>query len=248
MSATEFAANLSTVDENATYYSLTLTADEAGHPQINTQTQFVGFGSKPLWELRVASPVDAHKMRAAWALVKQASIVVNNEAALAYFRSRGGNAVIEETLLQEHFGQLLEPVECAPSRFGEGARPISAVTSAQLRHAPTLKHRTSILTRDQFRCKGCGQRPADDFNVQLHVHHVRPHGQGGLTEDENLLTLCHTCHNGLDPHYEPQLLDMIPDGLGVPLEKIRRKIDEFELGVHRYRDHVAAVLLASNSD
>ena len=38
------------------------------------------------------------------------------------------------------------------------------------------------------------------MDVELYVHHVKPWGEGGLTVEENLVTLCHTCDKGLDPH------------------------------------------------
>jgi hypothetical protein len=36
---------------------------------------------------------------------------------------------------------------------------------------------------------------------------------GGLTEIDNLITLCHTCHIGLDPHFELGLYGLMSDGL-----------------------------------
>jgi hypothetical protein len=67
-----------------------------------------------------------------------------------------------------------------------------------------------VIRRDDFRCRICGRRAADYVDIELHVHHIRPHGMGGLTEAGNLITLCHTCHTGLDPHYEARLLSMMP--------------------------------------
>ncbi len=65
------------------------------------------------------------------------------------------------------------------------------------------------MQRDDFRCRVCGRRAADYVDVELHIHHIRLWAQGGLTQDENLITLCHTCHKGLDPHYNPKLFDLI---------------------------------------
>ena len=39
-------------------------------------------------------------------------------------------------------------------------------------------------------------------DIELHVHHIVPWGNGGITEIENLVTLCSTCHDGLDPHFD----------------------------------------------
>jgi HNH endonuclease len=67
----------------------------------------------------------------------------------------------------------------------------------------------------------------------LHVHHIRPHGTGGLTEIDNLITLCHTCHIGLDPHLELGLYGMLPGGL--PLGDIDRNNHHYLEGVQRHR-------------
>jgi len=68
-----------------------------------------------------------------------------------------------------------------------------------------------IVQRDLYRCRICGRRPADYVDLELHVHHIRPFARDGLTIEENLITLCHTCHAGLDPHFRPQLFDLRPE-------------------------------------
>jgi HNH endonuclease len=45
------------------------------------------------------------------------------------------------------------------------------------------------------------------------VHHIRPWATGGLTEEQNLICLCHTCHSGLSPHDEPGLFSLIGRGI-----------------------------------
>ena len=236
----ELVAELGRIDDDSVYYALTLTASPEGVVQWNTQTQFVGSGSRPMWEMRAASPVIPENMRYLWSGVGERSIVVNSERALMFFMRSGGNAVIAEPLFKEWFGKLLEPVECVPTRLGEGIRSRVTATPAQLQHAPSRKIRMEILKRDEFRCKACGQRPSEDVNVILHVHHVRPFGQGGLTEIHNLLTLCQTCHTGLDPHFEFQLLSMVPDGLVAPDFRAATPSSDFAGGVRRYREVVAA--------
>jgi hypothetical protein len=62
-----------------------------------------------------------------------------------------------------------------------------------------------ILNRDKRRCKICGASPANNEHVELNLHHIYPHGKGGLTEEENLITICRTCHKGLDPHIDLSL-------------------------------------------
>lgn len=49
--------------------------------------------------------------------------------------------------------------------------------------------RQEILKRDSFKCRECG------FQKNLTVHHVTPKYAGGLDEQENLITICASCHN-----------------------------------------------------
>lgn len=45
-----------------------------------------------------------------------------------------------------------------------------------------------VLERDGWRCQCCG-RPSE-----LQVHHISPRGRLGDDAEDNLITLCHTCH------------------------------------------------------
>lgn len=233
-------AELTHVDASATYYALTLTATEDGRIQTQTQTRWAGPGSKRMWEMRVPSLVDPEKMRSAWETIGQTSVVVGSAATMALFARIGGNAVVEASLFSRWFRRLLEPRECVPNRFGEEIRTVESVGTAQLKHAPAKKLRMDVLRRDDFRCRVCGRSPDDYVDLELHVHHVRPWGEGGLTEESNLLTLCHTCHTGLDPHFELRLLGKIPDGVvsSPGLSALSEQRREFDAAVQRYRDLV----------
>ena len=59
-----------------------------------------------------------------------------------------------------------------------------------------LRLRFMILRRDHFRCVACGQSPATDNSVKLHVDHIKPWSKGGQTIAQNLQTLCQTCNLG----------------------------------------------------
>lgn len=56
-------------------------------------------------------------------------------------------------------------------------------------------------------------------DVELHVHHAIPWGQGGITEEANLITLCKTCHDGLDPHYDQSLTEYFKEKYPKPNAK-----------------------------
>ena len=51
--------------------------------------------------------------------------------------------------------------------------------------------RQMILARDNYRCQCCKGKEHDD---QLEVHHIIFKSNGGTDDENNLLTVCHTCH------------------------------------------------------
>ncbi len=48
-----------------------------------------------------------------------------------------------------------------------------------------------IFDRDGWRCRSCNSRN------NLHAHHIVYRSQGGEDTDENICTLCESCHSGL---------------------------------------------------
>ncbi|KBZ60667.1 hypothetical protein K875_03614 [Mycobacterium [tuberculosis] TKK-01-0051] len=189
-------------------------------------------------EMRRASQVHPLNMRNLWRGIGQGSVVVNSEVSLAMFIRLGGNAIIEESIFTRWFPSLLEPKECVPGRAGEGVRSVESIEGPALKKAVRPKLRMDVLRRDNFRCRICNRSPDAYGDIELHVHHVQPWGDGGLTEPSNLLTLCDTCHKGLDPHLEIRLLEKIPDGVIHP--SASEVVDgEFGIGVQRYRELVA---------
>jgi hypothetical protein len=232
------------VDDALEYFAFTLTAGPQGQPVFEYQSQWVGQGSKRMRELRAASLVHPHKMRHLWTEMGQASVVVTDAQTMAVFLRIGGNALIAEDVAKQYLPDLLGPRECVPSPLGRGPRSLSQIPQGALNHAPTQKLRTDVLRRDGFRCQGCGRRPADHVDITLHVHHVRPYGDGGLTEASNLLTLCSTCHQGLKPDFDMTLLELTPGALADEdaLDELAHDDGtKFREGVRRYRDKIAAL-------
>ena len=62
--------------------------------------------------------------------------------------------------------------------------------------------RYAVLSRDCFRCVGCGRSPATHLGVVLHVDHKIPFSKGGKTVFENLRTLCEDCNLGRGNRHE----------------------------------------------
>jgi hypothetical protein len=51
-----------------------------------------------------------------------------------------------------------------------------------------------VLDRDEYVCQNCKGKSKDS---SLHVHHIIFRSNGGSDEQENLITLCKTCHDSL---------------------------------------------------
>lgn len=53
-----------------------------------------------------------------------------------------------------------------------------------------------VLRRDNFKCIACGQNPATNPSIILHIDHIISWDKGGETIFENLQTLCSICNIG----------------------------------------------------
>ena len=201
----EILSEMMQFDETRDYYAFTFTANEAGVITFSTQTRWEGWADdEHRNEIRVPSLVKPEVMTKGWQLMKQPYLVVNKDEHYHLYSILGGNALVDADVLRRNEPQLLDPDIC--TRSGAlGFVTIKSLPKQAFVHAPTPKQRMRILKRDGFRCRICGRRPADYTDVELHIHHIRPFGAGGLTEDDNLITLCHTCHKGLEPHADSSI-------------------------------------------
>lgn len=232
------------IEDGASYYALTLTADETGNVVWSSFSGWVGRGSKTMWEMRAPSLVNPHRAQAAWKTALQPSVIVNDITSFGSFIRAGGNALVKQALAQRWLQDVLEPVECVSGSL-VGSRPLGGIPKASLNRAPSKKLRMDVLRRDDFRCRICGRRAADNVDIVLHAHHIRPYGLGGLTEASNLITLCHTCHCGLDPHFEVRLLGMVPQHFLYQAADIDYCLSGYEEGVRLYRRVSAPAMLSA---
>ena len=58
--------------------------------------------------------------------------------------------------------------------------------------------RRSVMRRDKYKCQKCGWsheewNPSDPRHLE--IHHMKHHAKGGTNAEENLLTLCTSCHD-----------------------------------------------------
>ncbi len=76
--------------------------------------------------------------------------------------------------------------------------PSKIVVNRSKRNIP-LGMRYKVLRKDNFQCIACG-RTTDD-GIKLHIDHKIPYSLGGLTELNNLQTLCDQCNIGKSNKY-----------------------------------------------
>lgn len=57
-----------------------------------------------------------------------------------------------------------------------------------------------VLIRDAYRCRKCFKDVSN--TKQRAVHHIVPLSKGGSNFKNNLMTLCHDCHEKEHPHME----------------------------------------------
>ncbi len=223
-----------TPDPKLEYYALTILLCESGSPEFSCFTGWVGYtDDQPRREIRKASIVHADRMLTAWKTMDEAGMVVNTPDDFCLFFAFGGHAVVEKTLAQTAIPEWLAPnVSVHVGQWGYASPGVLPKTAMQ--RATTPKLRMKVIKRDDFRCRVCGRNPKDYIDLELHVHHIRPWAVGGVTEETNLMTLCHTCHNGLDPHFEHALFRLLPNTHDNDrASTYRRKIFEYQLAVIR---------------
>jgi len=195
---------------------------------------WVGFAdAEPRVELRRFSLVKPEATAKAWQVLKMPFCVVNDVDDFVKWYVSGGHALVEKGLAEQLLPESFKPsptVQLGKLGF-TGTRDLP---DDVFKGAPSRKQRMKILKRDRFRCRICGRSPDNHVDIELHVHHIRPSCIGGLTHEENLITLCDTCHKGLDPHFEWSLYDLVAEDRNEDFVERQRR--EYLEDVQRYRD------------
>lgn len=223
------------------YYAITLLGMSDGHIEYACHSAWVGYdhGDPPreIRKGRLMSRAEASNLAAAFRAIGEYYLVVRNSGDLLVFYLAGGHAFIEKSLAESR--KDLQDLLASRVVVRTGALDLVAadsLPSGSFHRSPTAKQRMRVLKRDDLRCRVCGRRATDYVDLELHVHHMRPWGKGGVTVNENLITLCHTCHNGLEPHEDWNLFELIaPSGkLFEATEEVRKYLE----GVRDYRTGV----------
>ena len=142
----------------------------------------------------------------------------------------GGNGLITKDLCEKYLSKIIKPQENIKTYYG-GYQDFESIAKNKFHRAANPKLRMEILKRDNFRCKICGSSPQNNEHIELQLHHITPHSLGGLTEEKNLITLCHTCHKGLEPHFDHSLYSLIDVGMFSDLKYKEDYIKRIEINV-----------------
>lgn len=222
--------------KGVTYFAITTGSNDGENWWSETQTYWVGFADdERRVELRQIRAVYPDKMARYWKDFWQPFSVVNDDQDYVRWMLGGGHALITEAQTREHLPNELKPRPCV-IEGSIGFTDLKQLPKSIFTKAPTPKLRMKVLKRDQYRCMICGQRPAEDVNIQLQAHHIRPFAKRGITTEKNLITLCHTCHAGLEPHYEWNLFELLEKKFGHGENELkRRELKEHVESVERYR-------------
>ncbi|MDZ4309301.1 MAG: HNH endonuclease [Cypionkella sp.] len=185
--------------------------DDRRGNQMSFYTHWVGFAdAERRIELRAPSKLEYARLAMGWLEHLQGPLLqIRSEIELWPFFIKGGAAAIDAELAEKLISKHLKVSQVTST--GLGAFSSVRDISEALQRAPSKKLRMRILERDNYRCRVCGQSSKTNVNIELHVHHIRPWANQGATTENNLVTLCHTCHGGLDPHWNMKLAEFIED-------------------------------------
>ncbi len=236
------ALRICPAEDDQEWLAFCRSASEDGSLEVTCQSAFAGISEvRPFREMRVASAVHPQRWHDLVSRVHEAPIVVCDKNAMLAWMLLGGEALVTREMATISDPEWLEPTEVGRVAGTPGFIRCSSLQKSDLNHAPTKKTRLNVFLRDQRRCRVCGRRPEEDVHCTLHAHHGIPWGgsQSGLTTEENLFTLCSTCHEGIEPGLEHELLASI--GVHI-MDSIKLEQRTYFQSIKRYRRKIALIL------
>ncbi len=199
----------STMYKDKDYYQISRWLDKDNFIKTSINSTWCGFTEdKPPREIRKGRKLRTQEDLKSVEYLGQSVLVINSIEDMKYFYIFNGIAHIINEVAILFFRDLIEPREVVYIE-GHGYNFVKDVDNYLLNRAPTRRLRMEVLKRDNFKCRICGRNPRDYVDVELNVHHIKPFSEGGLTEKNNLITLCKTCHDGLYPHFDYSLYSLI---------------------------------------
>lgn len=145
----------------------------SSHPRVNVKS-FVAIEEKMFRRRILKGPVPKARF----------------SATVKYTSPKGQNSYLRR--LDWDFNQLRDGLRAA-----QAARALQSTAEFQRKRERSLMTpslRMTILRRDGHRCQMCGA--AASSGAVLHIDHITPVSLGGLTNMQNLQTLCEPCNLG----------------------------------------------------
>ena len=122
--------------------------------------------------------------------------VVDDATCLHGLINIGGHGLIEKSVMTSHWSEVLVP-KLTVATHGQGMIAYDSLPRNQINRVARGTFRIEIMGRDSCQCRICGSSQDDGPHVRLEVHHIKPWEEGGITEPDNLITLCNACHSGI---------------------------------------------------
>lgn len=188
---------LDTYGQNADarkYYLASVKFVDSRNILVSTDTHWIGFDKQH--EIRQINHVDADKIRRMFDFLGYPLGFAKDSDDLFSILSIGGHVLISEELINEHWQEILTP-KVAVDTYERGFVDYNLFATQHKQRFAKSTYRMRIFQRDNFRCRICGVSESDNIHVRLEVHHIKPWEEGGLSDPENLITLCNLCHSGI---------------------------------------------------
>jgi len=146
---------------------------KSSHPRVNPK-RFVSIENKLFSRYTLKAPTPKARV----------------SATVKYTSPKGKNHYSRR--LDWNFTQLREGLRGAQAQ--RERQSTAEFQRKRERSLMTPSLRMTILRRDGYRCQMCGATAAT--GAVLHIDHITPVSHGGLTNEQNLQTLCEPCNLG----------------------------------------------------
>jgi len=126
-------------------------------------------------------------------------------------------------------------IDPPPSTYTNFGNPQNRSRSNYSSSWTDLARRTK--ERDNWTCQKCGVKKGRTESAQLHAHHIKAKKYGGKDDIDNLITICHSCHEEEHGHSIPRGsgTESIPDissaaSVGSSVDVTRSQAEDSSVG------------------
>lgn len=132
--------------------------------------------------------------------------IITRQEHFKYWLNKYGWAIVSKEFCRSNMAEWLTPKYCLKTSH-KTFWDATLLTNDTNKHPIPKGLQRKIRNRDGNACKLCGIKSSDDRS--LTGHHIRPFSKGGMTAEDNLLTLCRSCNENIGDEYLPKLYEFI---------------------------------------